>query len=330
VSDTGLQSAADALEKAGDGEALARVQERIVQVNPLNDQNFINLARTLQKLGRTDAARTRLETLALRAMLVEDSLGKVAQAFADIGDTKRAEALFAQAARDDRYARNWATLLPYARLQAAQGEFAEAKKTLRAAFSVPANVSYTEIIEWMVAAHRLDHAGEETDDFDLTLPRADELRRTLFAYFEKAGQPASALALAEAHPAIIRPAFSARLRKLAAAAHDFARGAKLLERQAAQADSPGEYSLELARLQGDWAQAEMAAGQPESALTHLRAAHVQHPELFEIATRLSALQQERGDRQGSIETLESFLAVAKNPGEIEQARTQLAKLRAGG
>ncbi len=60
----------------------------------------------------------------------------------DIGDTPRAEALFAQAARDDRYARNWATLLPYARLQTSLGEFAEAKKTLRAAFSVPANVSY--------------------------------------------------------------------------------------------------------------------------------------------------------------------------------------------
>ncbi|MEI9894288.1 MAG: hypothetical protein WDN28_10485 [Chthoniobacter sp.] len=182
----------------------------------------------------------------------------------------------------------------------------------------------------MAAAHRLDHAEEEADDFELTAPRADELRRALLAYFENAGQPGNALALAEAHPAIIQPAFGARLRKLAAAAHDFERGAKLLEKLAAQADSPADYSLELARLEGDWAQSELAAGQPESALAHLRTAHVQHPELFEIAWRLSALQQERGDHQGSIETLESFLAVAKTPGEIEQARAQLTKLRSGG
>jgi hypothetical protein len=52
--------------------------------------------------------------------------------------------------------------------------------------------------------------------------------------------------------------------------------------------------------------------------------------LFDIALRLSSLQQERGDRQGSIETMESFLAVAKNAGEIEQARARLSKLRSGG
>lgn len=330
VNDAWLQTAADALEKAGDREALARVQERIVQVNPLNDQNFINLAHTLRQLGRTDAARDRLETLALRAVLVEDSLGKVAQGFADIGETKRAEALFAQAARNDRYARNWATLLQYARLQTSQGDFAEAKKTLRTAFTVPANVGYPEIIEWMVSAHRLDHVEEEAADFDLTPPRVDELRRALFAYFEKAGQPANALALAEAHPTIMQPAFGVRLRKLAAAAHDFDRGAKLLEKLAAQADSPGDYSLELARLQGDWAQADVTAGQPDSALAHLRRAHEQHPELLDITLRLSALQQDRGDHKGSIETLESFLAVAKNPAEIEQVRAQLTKLRSGG
>ena len=210
------------------------------------------------------------------------------------------------------------------------GDFAGAKKTLRAALRVPANAGWDEIIGWLVAAHRLEHADEETADFELSPPRLAELRRALFAYFEKAGQPVNALALAEANPTIVRPDFSARLRKLAAAAHDFERGAKLLEKLAAQADSPGEFSLELARLHGDWAQAESAAGKPESALAHLRLAHEQHPELFDIASRLSALQQERGDRQGAIETLESFLAVARNPAEIEQARAQLARLRSGG
>jgi len=156
------------------------------------------------------------------------------------------------------------------------------------------------------------------------------MRRALFTYFEKAGQPANALALAEARPTMLKPAFAVRVRKLAAAAHEFERGVKLLEKVAAQTSSSGVYSLELAWLHADWALAEQAAGRPESALAHLRTAHEQHPEVFDIALRLSGLQQERGDRQGAIETLQSYLAVARVPAEIEQAKAQLAKLRAGG
>jgi hypothetical protein len=52
--------------------------------------------------------------------------------------------------------------------------------------------------------------------------------------------------------------------------------------------------------------------------------------LLDITLRLSGLQQERGDRKGAIETLQSFLAVARTPAEIEQARAQLAKLQSGG
>ena len=327
VNDKLLQMAADALEKAGNREALAKVQERIAQVNPMNEQNIISLAHTLQQLGRVDAARSRLEILALRASLNEDSIGKVAQGFADIGDTQRALALYAQAERGDRYVRNWATLLPYAKLQTAQGNFAGAKKTLRRAFSVPANVGYGEIVDWMVAAKRLDHADEETGDFDLAPARADALRRAVFDYCEKAGQAATALVLAEAHPSMIQPAFAARVRKLAVATHEFERGTKLLEKLAAQSDSTAEYALELARLLGDWAQTELTTGHADSALAHLHTAHEQHPELFDITVRLSSLQQERGDHRGSIETLESFLAVAKDPGEIEQAKARLSKLR---
>jgi predicted Zn-dependent protease len=329
ATDAWLQSVADALEKAGDREAVARVQERIARVNPLNEQNGFNLAHTLKQLGRMDAARAQLETLALRATLNEDNLGRVAQAFLDLGDTARASSLYAQAARGDRYARNWGVLLDYARLQTSLGDFAGARTTLRTAFSVPANKGYDEIIGWLVAAGRIDHAEEDTADFEWTSGRREELQRALFAYFEKAGRPADALALAETHPAMMQPDLGSRLRTLAAAAHDFARGAKLLERLAAQSATSGEYSLELARLEGDWAQAEVAAGQPDSALAHLRLAHEQHPELFTIASRLSALQQTRGDRQAAAETLESFLAVGKVPGEVEQARTQLAKLRSG-
>jgi tetratricopeptide (TPR) repeat protein len=328
--EAGLQMVAEALEKAGMRELLARVQERMTQINPLNEKTALNLARTLRQFGRKDAARARLELLALRAALNEDSLGQVAEAFAQLGDNSRALALYAQAARGDRFARNWATLLQYARLQTQAGDFAGAKRTLRTAFTHPANRNYVEIIEWLVAAGRLPRADAEITEFYLTLPCAVELRRALFGYFEKAGQPTNALALAEAHPEIVQPALAARLRQLAPAANAFERTAKLLEKHAAESESPGEFSIELARLQGDWAQAELAAGQSAAALAHLRRAHERHPELFEIASRLSALLAGRGDRKGALEALESFLAVAKTPGEIEQARAQLAKLRSGG
>ena len=328
--DTALQTVAEALEKAGFLELLARVQERMTQLNPLNEKNALNLARSLRLLGRTDAARARLELLALRAALNEDSLGQVASAFAELGDQDRALALYAQAARGDRFARNWATLLQYARLQSQHGDFAGAKTTLRTAFTHPANRNFMEIVEWLVAAGRLEQAETEAEEFQLTLPRIVELRRALFGYFEKAGQPGNALTLAEKHPEIVQPELAARLRALATAARAYERTAKLLERQAAQTETPGEFSLELARLHGDWAQAERAAGKPDAALAHLRRAHERHPELFEIAGPLSAALAGRGDRMAAMETLESFLALGKNPAEIEQARAQLAKLRAGG
>ena len=325
-----LQTAAEALEKAGLREALARVQQRMTEVNPLNDQNVLNLARTLTQLGRKDEARTRLEMLARRAMLNEDNLGRVAAAFVEFGDTDRARSLYAQAAASDRFAHNWLTLIQYARLQTQQRDFTGAKKILRTAFSNPANRSFIEIVDWLVTAGRLERWEEETANFELTAPRRVELSRTLFGYFEKAGQTASALALAEAHPEMLQPGMGVRLRKLAAAGQAFEGVAALLERLAAETSPPGEFSVELARLYGDWAQTELAAAQPESALGHLRQAHERHPELLDVTLRLSSLQHERGDRKAAIETLESFLAVVKISGEIEQAREQLARLKAGG
>src|SRR5258708_22616289 len=109
----------------------------------------------------------------------------------------------------------------------------------------------------------------------------------------------------------------ATLRSLAVKARAFSGGEALFEKLATQGIA--EASPALAQLYGDWAESEVSA-QPDAALAHLRKAHERHPELAEIAIRLSALQNERGDRRSAIETLESFLAVGKNAGEIEKAR----------
>jgi tetratricopeptide (TPR) repeat protein len=315
------------LEKAGMRELLARVQDRMAQLNPLNEKNILGLARTLRQLGRMPEARAWLDRLALRAALNEDSLGPVAQGFADLGDTERALALYAQAARSDRFARNWETLLQYARLQMQKGDLAGAKTTLRCAFTHPANREFVVIIEWLVAAGKLAQADAEASNFQLTLLREAELRKALFGYFEKAGQPGNALALLEKHPEIADPPFAPRVRTAAVAAKAFDRGLAVLDKLASQAEAPEAYAVELARLQGEWAQSELAAGDATAALAHWRLAHERRPELFEIAAPLSSLQAQQGDRKSAIETLQSYLAVGKVPAELERARAQLAKLK---
>jgi tetratricopeptide (TPR) repeat protein len=337
VSDAWLQMAADALEKAQLTEWLARVEERMAQINPINEQNSLLLARTLRQLGRKEAARSTLNMLALRATLsdetpakrtgISDELAaKVAGGFIEAGDLERARALFAQAMRGDPFARNYPTLLQYAQLQTRMGDEEGAKKTLRAAFANPANHTFEAIIEWMVATGHLDHFETEAIDFGLTSARITELRRAIFAYFEKAGQVTNACALLEAHPEILRSEMIAGLRSMAGKNRDFAGVAQILEKLAAQ--GVAEASTGLAQLYGDWGQAD-ASDHPDAALAHLRKAHELRPELADVALRLSALQMDQGDRRSAMETLESFLAVAKNPAEIEKARAQLAKLKTG-
>jgi tetratricopeptide (TPR) repeat protein len=337
VSDAWLQMAADALEKAQLTEWLARVEERMAQINPINEQNSLLLARTLRQLGRKEAARSTLNMLALRATLSDDTparrtglsdelAAKVAGGFIEAGDLERARALFAQAMRGDPFARNYPTLLQYAQLQTRMGDEEAAKKTLRVAFANPANHTFNAIIDWMVATGHLDRFETEAIDFGLTSARVTELRRAIFAYFEKAGQVVNACALVEAHPEILRSEMIGSLRSMAGKNRDFASVAQILEKLAAQ--GVAEASTGLAQLYGDWGQAE-ASDHPDAALAHLRKAHELRPELPDVALRLSALQMDQGDRRSAMETLESFLAVAKNPAEIEKARAQLAKLKTG-
>ena len=322
--------AADTLEAAKLREPLVRLLERMAQLNPMDEQPTLRLSRTLQQLGRTDAARAVLEPLATRAALSDDLAGKVARAFAELGDATRARPLYTEALRRDPFARNTEVFLEAARLQAAAKDFAAAKKTLRAAFANPANRRFDAIIDWMVAAEKMDRFDAASAEFGLTTPRLLALRRSLFAYFDRGSQAARALALVEAHPEILRPGMAARLREMAKGQAGFEPVVAMLEKVMSQAGESPDLSLALAQLYGDWAAADLLDGQPDAALAHLRKARERRPDVAEIALRLSALQVERGDRRGAIQTLQTFLAVAHNAAEIEQAQAALAKIRAGG
>lgn len=121
-----------------------------------------------------------------------------------------------------------------------------------------------------------------------------------------------------------------RLREMARGQSGFEAVAALLEKIMAQAGEVPDLSLALAQIHGDWAAADLLAGQPDAALAHMRKARERRPDVAEIALRLSALQAERGDRRGAVQTMKTFLAVARDPAEIEPARAQLARLKAGG
>ena len=325
-----LLRVAGALETANFREPLATLLARLVQLYPADEKHALRLARTLHQLGRTDAARASLEPLAVRAALSADLAGKVAHAFAEIGDAPRALEIYTEALRGDPFARNTEVFLEAARLQIAAKDLAAAKKTLRAAFANPANRRFEAIIDWLVAAEKMERFDAATAEFGLTTPRLLAVRRALFAYFDRGSQAAHALALVGAHPEILRPGMAARLREMAKGQSGFAPVAELLERLMAQAGEWPDLSLALARIYGDWAAAELLAGEADAALGHLRKARERRPDVAEIALRLSALQAERGDRRGAIQTLQSFLAGARDPAEIEQARALLAKFKAGG
>jgi tetratricopeptide (TPR) repeat protein len=328
--DAWLVRAADVLETAKQPEASVRVLARLTELSPLDEQPALRLARTLHQLGRRDAARKTLEPLAARAAVSDELAGKVARAFADIGEDARTLQLYADAVRRDPFARDPETLVEAARRQTAARDFATAKRTLRLAFSNPANRRFAAIIDWMAAAEKMERFDAAAAEFDLTPPRLQALRREIFAYFDRGSQSAHALALFEAHPEIWRPGMGPRLREMARTQSSFGSVTVLLEKMLAQSGESPELSLTLAQIYGDWAEADLKAEQPDAALAHLRKARERRPDVADFAFRLSALQAKQGDRRGAIQTLQTFLALARDPGEIEQARELLTKLRPGG
>jgi tetratricopeptide (TPR) repeat protein len=314
---------------AAEPEWVARVREKLARTNPASEQLALDWARALEQLGRKDEARAVLEKLAVRIAIFDEFAGKVAQAFADLGDRDRAARLFVQAMRNDPYVRNYQAWLDYARLQLARQDLAGAKRTLRTAYSNPANRDFGVLIEWLAAAGRLDQAESEVAEFGLSPARRIAVRRALFARFAEERKLAAATALVKTHPETLTPAIAATLRELAKADTAFEEVAAIFE-EMAQQPSGSELTLELARLYADWAATEVAVSKTDSALDHLGRAHKHRPEVFEIARDLATLQSQTGAKKAAIDTLVSYLSAGKNPADLEKAEELLARLKTGG
>ncbi len=330
ASEAGLQQMAELLRAADRPDFAARVYRQLAQINPVNIQHVLDLAKCLQQAGRADDAHAALGPLEAPATLNDEIAGRLARAYAALGDGGRARIFFQQALRGDPLARFPVVWLDFARLQRAEKDFAGARRTLRTAFGNRANTELGEIVAWLAASGRLDHVDAEVQDFAFTPARLTQLRRALFTHYEKAGDAARALALVEEHPETAAPGLAARLRALAKSAGDFEPAAKVLEKLAALSPDPPDIFPELARLYGDWAEADLEARKPDAAIAHLQLAQRACPALFEVARRLATVQAERGDRAGAIETLQKFLGTAKDAGEATKARGLLTQLSANG
>jgi tetratricopeptide (TPR) repeat protein len=318
------------LDAASKPELALRVRERLAQINPAVAQPALDWALALHKLGRNAEARAVLEKLAMRTVIDEDSTGKVAQAFVMIGDAERAKTLFVQALRSDPYARNFPAYLDFARLQVAGEDFNGARRTLRVAFTNPANREFGLVADFLTAAGRVAEVENEITALGLSVARQTHLRRELFARLAKERQVGPALALIDGHPAALTPAICGALRTLGKESRDFQPIAALLEKLAKQSPENVEVTLELARLYADWSEDDLAASKTDAALEHLGRGHELRPDVFEVARQLATLQSQTGSAKTATATLESFLAAGTNAAEIAKAQEMLARVKQGG
>ena len=326
-----LYRLASLLETAPEKEWVVRIREKLARTNPVSEQLTLDWARALHQFGRTAEARSVLDGLAFRGAINSEISGKIAQALLEFGDRTRAGKLFVEAVKNDPYVRNYPVHLEYARLQIAEQNLSAAKRTLRAAYDNPANRDFAPLIEWLAASGMLDQVEAALAEFGLAPARLSEVRRALFTYFAEKKMLPALIALLQAHPESLTAPLAVVLRQLAKDEQRFEEVGAILEAIVKQAPTSSDFTSELARLYGDWAASEVAAGKIDPALAHLRRAHEMRPALFEIARDLAVLQSQNGSAKAAAETLESYLATAPTiPAEATRAKELLARLKAGG
>lgn len=330
ASEMWLYRIAGAFESAGQRDGLVRVRAQMAKLNPANDQTNLDYAKALHQAGKTAEARGILERMILRAAINEDIVAKVAEVYAEFGDRGRARRLFELAIRNDPYGRNFQAPFGLAKLQIEVKDFEGARRTLKTAYASPGGRDFGVFLDWLKAAGKMEQATEEIAALDLPPARQTLLRRALFVRYAEQNQLAPALALAETHPEMMTVSMAGQLRALAKNGQDFAGTVALLERLISQTENHSDLSLELAQVLGDWAEKDIATGNTPQGITRLQRAHELQPGLYEVARRLAAAQHETGAAQAAIETLESYLAAAVNPVEVDKAQAMLNRLKTGG
>jgi hypothetical protein len=313
LTETWLRALVSPLLTANRLDLAARIRQRLLEANPLDDARVIDLVETLDRAGRRADAIAALTKWGARARIFEDFAPKVAEAWLRLGQPELAESLLRNIAGPDAIVRAYHPFLTYARLQLSQGRLREAKLSLRKAYRHPAAAEYDTLIDWLDAQGKRAGSDAELAPFGLSPFQLAGARRALFDSLEKKGLAGDALALLGAHPELFDRKMPARIRRLSAGSGKFPQGAELLQTTLSQGSAFPEITDELTLLFADWAEDDLSAGRSAEAVTHLQSAQDLRPALFEIAKKLWKLHRDRKEPDQARQALSRFLTAATDP-----------------
>jgi tetratricopeptide (TPR) repeat protein len=320
-----LRTLVSPLLAAGRPDLAARIQQRLLEVNPLDDARLFDLIDSLDHAGRRDEAMAALAKWGARARISEDFASKVAAAWLRFGQPELAESFLRDIANPGAIVRDYRPFLTNARLQLSLGRLREAKTSLRKAFQYPGARAFDELVAWLDASRKLDGADADLALFSLTPLQMGDARRAIFEYLEKKGLADDALKLLESHPELLDHKMPARIRRLAAGGGKFEQGAALLDSAVAQGTAAPEAADELALLFSAWAEEDLSSGHTLEGQAHLDRAQELRPALFDVAKKLWKLHRQRGEPDQAKAAVERFLAAAQDPKERDQAQRLLTQ-----
>lgn len=317
-------SRADAIAASAKLEAIRPAVARLsaAQQWPAAEPLFVYLRR-LDAAGRREAAREELSRMDWLCAY-PGGAQMIAREWLAFGDPERARQYFGIALQQNPLVDDPILFAGMARVQIAAKRLPAARLLLRRAYASTTCREHEALIEYLAAASDLPRWKEVTREFGLSAANEYEFALALFAYFERSGRAADALALVAINPRLVVPPGMAgdeapatavtceRLRAMARRSGAFAETALVLD----QLKSKGMAGAEAARAA---LEADRAAAVSEPVLPHLIKAWSLATGSWEHTKPLVEAQLATGERPAAKKTLERFLERAVIPVERSAA-----------
>lgn len=307
-----------------------RVTAHLVELQPMQEEFWLNHARMLVASGNVKAALERLDQLSCRRVLDDSITAPLAEAYVEAGETTKARALFEEAVQEDPAARNFNVYNAYARLLLDEGDLSAAGRILSTGYSNRKNRDVTLLLDYVRASNA--NLAPERLLAALQIPPATSRKFyvALFRRLESEHAAPAAIDLMARHPEILSddPTAAERLRDLAESGGRSTQAIEILETRLAQAEVPdAEIARVLARLHERVATRALSDREEEVAFVHFSRAHELLPGDFEIASRLADLLVARGDEAAAAGVWNRVIDSAPDEETRLKARERLALLR---
>ncbi len=313
-----------ALEAFPQGDAHTAVLEKLARIDAADPQRLSTWAKALHGSGKQAEAQKIASELAARTVFNPELLEPAAELFMELGDGARASVHYRRASAADPAGQKAELHVAYARLLLGRKSFPEARAELRILSRNPAGQLVRPILEYLVAASRLDDFEEHLADFPLASTAWLDLRSAVFGAQLDRRNLAGAIRMVESHPFLLDGPHATRLRSAAKGARQFDGAAAVMENVLAQGAS--HVAPELAGLLADWAEEELTALQVDPAIAHLERAFALQAGSWRVAERLAKLRLERNEPQLAAKVLHAFLAAATDATERDKAQQMLARI----